>query len=158
MMRRNVLSLIVFTVLVASAPVASYAQQAYQFGKCEVAPANKEAALRALHITMPDGVKIAADVILPRDLPAEATSVSNHPAVKAVIPRFSDFDIYKQLIMPGGLFNDFDYSFRRYANNAARSSAAIKPRSMTSPLDEIIGGKLGGGFNRATRATRRKNA
>ncbi len=47
-----------------------------------------------------------------------------------------------------------DYSFRRYANNAARSSAAIKPRSMTSPLDEIIGGKLGGGFNRATRATR----
>ncbi len=72
MMRRNVLSLIVFTVLVASAPVASYAQQAYQFGKCEVAPANKEAALRALHITMPDGVKIAADVILPRDLPAEA--------------------------------------------------------------------------------------
>jgi len=57
MMRRNVLSLIVFTVLVTSAPVASYAQQAYQFGKCEVAPANKEAALRALHITMPDGVK-----------------------------------------------------------------------------------------------------
>jgi hypothetical protein len=33
LMRRNVLSLIVFTVLVTSAPVASYAQQAYQFGK-----------------------------------------------------------------------------------------------------------------------------
>ena len=229
MMRRNVLSLIVFTVLVASAPVASYAQQAYQFGKCEVAPANKEAALRALHITMPDGVKIAADVILPRDLPAEAklptvltqtrywrategrqptgadrywinhgfavvntdvrgtgasfgrwpapwsrdevrdmgdvvkwivaqawsngkvvtigtsytantaelTSVSNHPAVKAVIPRFSDFDIYKQLIMPGGLFNDF--MAREWENMVAAMDRNVKrgnPPIGVRPVDD----------------------
>jgi hypothetical protein len=229
MTRRNVLSLIVFTALVASAPAASYAQQAYQFGKCEVAPANKEAALRALHITMPDGVKIAADVILPRDLPAEAnlptvltqtrywraaegrpptgadrywinhgfavvntdvrgtgasfgrwpapwsrdevrdmgdvvkwivaqawsngkvvtigtsytantaelTSVSNHPAVKAVIPRFSDFDIYKQLIMPGGLFNDF--MAREWGNMVAAMDRNVKrgnPPIGVRPVDD----------------------
>jgi uncharacterized protein len=71
MMCRKVLSLIISTMLVASTGVASYAQQAYQFGKCEVAPANKEVALSAVYITMPDGVKIAADVILPRDLSAD---------------------------------------------------------------------------------------
>jgi putative CocE/NonD family hydrolase len=199
MMFRKAASLIVSAMLVSSVSVASYAQQAYQFGKCEVTPANKEATLRAVYITMPDGVKIAADVVLPKDLSngaklpavltqtrywrategrppggadrfwinhgyavvntdvrgtgasfgrwpapwsreevhdmgdvvkwivaqpwsngkvvtigtsytantAELTSVSNHPAVKAVIPRFSDFDLYKQLVMPGGLFNDF---------------------------------------------------
>ena len=68
---RKVLSLITSTMLVASTGVASYAQQAYQFGKCEAAPANKEPALRAVYITMPDGVKIAADVILPKELTAD---------------------------------------------------------------------------------------
>jgi putative CocE/NonD family hydrolase len=198
-MFRKAASLIISAMLVASVSVASYSQQAYQFGKCEVAPANREAALRSVYITMPDGVKIAADVVLPKNLSADAklptvltqtrywrategrqpggadrywinhgyavvntdvrgtgasfgrwpapwsrdevrdmgdvvkwivaqawsngkvvtigtsytantaelTSVSNHPAVKAVIPRFSDFDLYKQLVMPGGLFNDF---------------------------------------------------
>src|SRR5262245_42145001 len=70
-MRHGVLSLIISTLLIAPTGIASYAQQAYQFGKCDVAPANKEAALGAVYITMPDGVKIAADVILPRDLPAD---------------------------------------------------------------------------------------
>jgi X-Pro dipeptidyl-peptidase (S15 family) len=59
-------------MLAAQMSVASYAQQAYQFGKCDVAPANREAALRSVYIAMPDGVKIAADVILPRDLTADA--------------------------------------------------------------------------------------
>jgi len=196
---RKTLKLIISSLLVAPVSVASYAQQAYQFGKCEVAAANKEPSLRAVYVTMPDGVKLAADVILPKDpsagakLPAvltqtrywraaegrppsgadrfwinhgyavvntdvrgtgasfgrwpapwsrdevrdmgdvvkwivaqpwsngkvvtigtsytantaELTAVSNHAAVKAVIPRFSDFDLYKQLGMPGGLFNEF---------------------------------------------------
>ena len=71
MMYHKVLSLITSTMLIASTSVASYAQQAYQFGKCEMAPGNKEPALRAVYITMPDGVKIAADVILPKDLSAD---------------------------------------------------------------------------------------
>jgi len=69
--RCKALSLIISTMLAAQMSLASYAQQAYQFGKCEVAPANREAALRSVYIAMPDGVKIAADVILPRDLPAD---------------------------------------------------------------------------------------
>jgi len=71
MMCRKVLSLIISAIVVAPAVVSAYAQQAYQFGKCEVAQADREAALRALHITMPDGVNIAADVILPKDLSAD---------------------------------------------------------------------------------------
>ena len=43
------------------------------------------------------------------------------------------------------------YSFRRYASNASRSSVPMNPRSMTSPSEETIGGRLGGGFRRAAR-------
>jgi uncharacterized protein len=235
MMCRKVLSLIISTMLVASTGVASYAQQAYQFGKCEVAPANKELALSAVYITMPDGVKIAADVILPRDLSvdtklpailtqtrywrapegrqpsvesrywinhgyaivstdvrgtgasfgrwtapwsrdeirdmggvvkwivaqtwsngkvvtagtsytantAELTAVSNHPAVKAVIPRFSDFDLYKHLGMPGGLFNEF--MAREWGNavaamdrNAKRGNPPIGVRPVDGDKDHKL--------------------
>jgi putative CocE/NonD family hydrolase len=235
MKRRNVLSLIVSTMLVAPMSVAAYAQQAYQFGKCEVAQANREAELRAVYITMPDGVKIAADVILPKDLSAEAklpavltqtrywrategrqptgadrywvnygyavvntdvrgtgasfgrwpapwsrdevrdmgdvvkwivaqawsngkvvtigtsytantaelTSVSNHPSVKAVIPRFSDFDLYKQLAMPGGFFNDF---FAREWGNAVaamdRNEKRGNPPIGVRPVDDDKDRKL----------------
>jgi putative CocE/NonD family hydrolase len=38
---------------------------------------------------------------------AEFTAASQNPAVKAVVPRFSDFDIYAQLLYPGGIFNNF---------------------------------------------------
>src|SRR5262245_50227674 len=71
-MFRKALSLIISAVIVASTVVIAYSQQAYQFGKCEVAPVNTEAALRAVYITMPDGVKLAADVVLPKDLSAGA--------------------------------------------------------------------------------------
>src|SRR5262245_57565484 len=70
-MCRKSLSFIISIMLVASTCIASYAQQAYEFGKCELSPSNKDAALRAVYITMPDGVKIAADVILPKDLSAD---------------------------------------------------------------------------------------
>jgi uncharacterized protein len=235
MVCRKVLSLIISAIVVAPAVVSGYAQQAYQFGKCEVAHADREAALRAVYITMPDGVKIAADVILPRDLPAETklpavltqtrywrategrqptgadrywinqgyavvntdvrgtgasfgrwpapwsrdevrdmgdvikwiaaqgwsngkvvtigtsytantaelTSVSNHPAVKAVIPRFSDFDLYKQLAMPGGLFNDF--MAREWGNAVAamdRNEKRGNPPIGVRPVDDDKDRKL----------------
>ena len=43
------------------------------------------------------------------------------------------------------------YCLRRYASNAGRSSAVTNPRSTTSPSDERIGGRFGGGFKRAAR-------
>ena len=38
---------------------------------------------------------------------AELLAVTNHPAVKAVIPRFSQFDLYTDIPFPGGIFNQF---------------------------------------------------
>jgi len=38
---------------------------------------------------------------------AEFLAVDNHPAVKAVVPRFSEFDLYTNIPFPGGVFNDW---------------------------------------------------
>lgn len=45
---------------------------------------------------------------------AEFLSVPNHPAVKAVIPRFSEFDVYTDIAFPGGVFNE--WFIKRWAN------------------------------------------
>ncbi|HXX87837.1 MAG TPA: CocE/NonD family hydrolase [Candidatus Acidoferrum sp.] len=38
---------------------------------------------------------------------AEFLSVQNNPAVKAVAPRFSEFDVYTDIAFPGGVFNEW---------------------------------------------------
>jgi hypothetical protein len=38
---------------------------------------------------------------------AEFLSVPNNPAVKAVVPRFSEFDVYTDIAFPGGVFNEW---------------------------------------------------
>jgi len=38
---------------------------------------------------------------------AEFLSVSNNPAVKAIAPRFSEFDVYTDIAFPGGVFNEW---------------------------------------------------
>jgi putative CocE/NonD family hydrolase len=45
---------------------------------------------------------------------AELTAVSNPPALKAVVPRFSDFDFYDQLVFPGGVF--FEWFMRTWGD------------------------------------------
>ena len=45
---------------------------------------------------------------------AEFLSVSNNPAVKAVVPRFSQFDVYTDIAFPGGVFNE--WFIKRWAN------------------------------------------
>src|SRR5262245_8361681 len=234
-MCRKSLSFIISIMLVTSTCIASYAQQAYEFGKCELSPSNKDAALRAVYITMPAVVNIAAYLRVPKDLSAdtklptmltqtrywrategrqpgandrswvnhgyavvatdvrgtgasfgrwpapwsrdeirdmgdvvkwivaqpwsngkvvttgtsytantaELTAVSNHPAVKAVIPRFSDFDLYKQLAMPGGLFNDF--MAREWGNAVAamdRHEKRGNPPIGVRPVDDDKDRKL----------------
>jgi len=36
---------------------------------------------------------------------AELLTMTGHPAVKAVAPQFSDFDVHRQLLFPGGVYN-----------------------------------------------------
>lgn len=36
---------------------------------------------------------------------AELLAVTEHPAVKAVAPQYSDFDVHRQLLFPGGVYN-----------------------------------------------------
>jgi putative CocE/NonD family hydrolase len=36
---------------------------------------------------------------------AELLTVMEHPAVKAVVPQYSDFDVHRQLLFPGGVYN-----------------------------------------------------
>ena len=38
---------------------------------------------------------------------AEMAAVLNHPAVKAVVPQYSDFDTYTYLLRPGGVYNQW---------------------------------------------------
>src|SRR5205085_1665942 len=45
---------------------------------------------------------------------AELTAVPNPPALKAVCPRFSDFDFFEQLVFPGGIF--YDWFIRTWGN------------------------------------------
>ncbi|MEW6210493.1 MAG: CocE/NonD family hydrolase [Acidobacteriota bacterium] len=228
-MIRKLLSFTLVALLITSA----YSQRKVQFGKCDDVPQRSEVSLQAIHIPVRDGVKIAADVILPKDLPAgkklptillatrywravegtpagnrfwtdhgyavvaidvrgtgasfgrwphpwsadeikdlgdvikwivaqawsdgnvgsigtsytantaEFTAVSNHPAIKAVVPRFSDFDLYTDLTFPGGLFNEF--LAREWGAVVASLDKNVKqgqPPRGVRPVDEDKDGSL----------------
>jgi putative CocE/NonD family hydrolase len=49
--------------------------------------------------------KVASVGISYAGVTAELLAVPNHPAVKAVVPRFSQFDLYADQAFPGGIFN-----------------------------------------------------
>ncbi|MEB3829946.1 CocE/NonD family hydrolase [Phormidium sp. CCY1219] len=46
----------------------------------------------------------------------EFLGILNHPAVKAIAPRFNDFDPYTQLVFPGGIFNE--WFVRQWSENS----------------------------------------
>ncbi len=221
-----------------------HAQQPYDFGACadRSRPEYKEISVRSLYIPMRDGVKIAVDVILPKDLapgkkipailmmtrywrsreydePTKPTTVAaastlffanhgyamvtgdsrgtgasfgvwpgwrlrdetrdfgeivswivaqpwsdgqvgaygvsytansadwiaqnNYPAVKAIVPRFPDFDVYADEYFPGGIFNAafakrWSASNRRDDLNVPRGNP---PRGV-KPVDEDTDGHL----------------
>lgn len=52
---------------------------------------------------------------------------TRHPAVKAVIPRFIDFDVYQHVAYPGGVFNEGFMSQWSEENNTSDASAGVKP-------------------------------
>lgn len=58
---------------------------------------------------------------------AERLAIPNNPAVKAVIPRFSQFDIYTETPFPGGVFNEWFVKQWAY-NNAFADENNAKER------------------------------
>ena len=50
---------------------------------------------------------------------AELTAANNHPAVKAIIPRFSQFDVFTDLAFPGGVFHEWLVKYWSYNNRAS---------------------------------------
>jgi putative CocE/NonD family hydrolase len=90
---------------------------------------------------------------------AEFLSVPNHPAVKAVIPRFSEFDVYTDIAFPGGVFNE--WFIKQWANvdrlldenNSKEFSCEIN-RLMNEIKASLKGVKLPKAFSTEARALR----
>lgn len=88
---------------------------------------------------------------------AEFLSVPNHPAVKAVIPRFSEFDVYTDIAFPGGIFNE--WFIKRWAsvdhlldeNNSKEFSSEIN-RLMNEVKASLSGVRLPEAFSIESRA------
>jgi putative CocE/NonD family hydrolase len=57
---------------------------------------------------------------------AELLAVNNHPAVKAVIPRFADHDIYFDIAFPGGVL--FDWMMKNWGHYTHLLDNNIVPR------------------------------
>jgi putative CocE/NonD family hydrolase len=55
---------------------------------------------------------------------AELVAVPNNPAVKAVIPKFSQFDLYTEQVFPGGVFNEWLVKNWAYNNTCADENNA----------------------------------
>jgi uncharacterized protein len=58
---------------------------------------------------------------------SELLAATGHPAVKAVIPRFPDFDYYTDLLFPGGIFNEWFVRTWAGATKAMDQGGAAKP-------------------------------
>lgn len=67
---------------------------------------------------------------------AELLTVPNHPAVKAVVPRFNEFDVYTDIGFPGGLY------LRGFVEAWGRSNAALDsgrlPLYRLSGLERLV--------------------
>jgi uncharacterized protein len=67
---------------------------------------------------------------------AELLAATNHPAVKAVAPWFSDYNYYTDLVRPGGIFDEWilkhfeDFTLRMDAGDSAKPVDADPGRSL----------------------------
>lgn len=81
---------------------------------------------------------------------AEFYAVPNHPAVKAVVPRFADHDVYVDIALPGGIVHEWfienwAYFNNRLDNNIVPKEAGILGRLAVrgvKPIDNDTGRKL----------------
>ncbi|HYH84783.1 MAG TPA: CocE/NonD family hydrolase, partial [Pyrinomonadaceae bacterium] len=58
---------------------------------------------------------------------AQLLAVPNHPAVKAVIPRHYDFDVYTDVAFPGGVFNEWMVKNWDDSNHQLDLQPGVKP-------------------------------
>ena len=58
---------------------------------------------------------------------AQLLAVPNHPAVKAVIPRHYEFDVYTDIAFPGGVFNEWMVKNWDDANHQLDLQPGVKP-------------------------------
>lgn len=58
---------------------------------------------------------------------AQMLAVPNHTAVKAVIPRHYEFDVYTDIAFPGGVFNEWMIKNWNQANNELDTKPGVKP-------------------------------
>ncbi|GAB4337903.1 MAG: CocE/NonD family hydrolase [Candidatus Abyssubacteria bacterium] len=75
---------------------------------------------------------------------AELLAVNNHPAVKAVIPRFADHDLYFDIAYPGGIL--FDWMMKNWGhythlldNNIVPSEAGLMGRLFVRGVKPVNG-------------------
>ncbi len=82
---------------------------------------------------------------------AELVAVNNHPAVKVVIPRFSQFDVYTDLSFPGGVFHtwlvkNWAYLNRQLDENNAKEMLAHMNQLLDEAEASFTRGQLPKGF------------
>jgi putative CocE/NonD family hydrolase len=76
---------------------------------------------------------------------AQLVAASNNPAVKAVVPRFIDFDAYTDLIYPGGVVNEMiirDWGKMVYAMDMNKVPSA--PKGVRRVSNDTDGSQLAG--------------
>lgn len=69
---------------------------------------------------------------------AEMAAVLNHPAVKAVVPQYGDFDVYTYLVRPGGVYSQkFFESWHKFTQRLDANDVCILAEISGTTCDEI---------------------
>lgn len=69
---------------------------------------------------------------------AEMAAVLNHPAVKAVVPQYDDFDVYTYLLRPGGVYNQkFFESWYKFTQRLDANDVCMLAEISGTTCDEI---------------------
>ncbi len=74
---------------------------------------------------------------------AQMITTVNHPAVRAAIPAFTQFDVYTDISFPGGIHNDwFMSSWSDIVLGMDRNEWPSDPNARVKPVDGDVGGLL----------------
>jgi putative CocE/NonD family hydrolase len=69
---------------------------------------------------------------------AEMTAALNHPAVKAVVPQYGDFDVYTYLVRPGGVYNQWLLeSWHEFTQRLDANDVCILAEAVGATCDNI---------------------
>ena len=69
---------------------------------------------------------------------AEMLATLNHPAVKAVVPQYSDFDVYTFLLRPGGVYNQwFMEAWHEFTRRLDANDVCVLAEAVGEPCDNM---------------------